>query len=239
MAAGFDLSAYACAHPPRHLWRVTHPGSQSRRDDATLDLVAADGARALASEADVKTAVRDHVVGLNRRPSCFLSAFADEHHARRWAKQRAGPDYAIVLLEIDTALLTPDALVFALRGLAGRLGISCPYADDEFLILRRIPIQAQVREMDLAEMLGKGARSLPLPPAPALSGAAALTPAAAAASERAAAHFTVPRWTPGERWAPDPCGHYDSDDESDYVSDDRLMSDDMVRLIEGTWEYNY
>ncbi len=86
VVAGFDLSAYKCTCLPKTLWRVTHPGSQSRRDVTTGDLVASDSTRAISDKTSLKQAAKEHFDWACRKSSCFLSVFGCEQHARRWAK---------------------------------------------------------------------------------------------------------------------------------------------------------
>jgi hypothetical protein len=89
MTEPWNINPYKCTHPPKTLWKVIHSGTQSQRDLFTGDLIASDSTRIIRDESELKQAVEAHIDWLGRQPSCFLSVFSDEQHARNWAKQRA------------------------------------------------------------------------------------------------------------------------------------------------------
>lgn len=51
-------------------------------------VVASDSTRAISDKSSLKQAAEEHFDWGCRQPSCFLSVFSYEQHARKWAKQR-------------------------------------------------------------------------------------------------------------------------------------------------------
>lgn len=140
MTESFDLSTYACASPPRHLWRVSYPSSVSEKDPTTGDITARDQKRRFLNKSNLTDAFAAHVNWSNRKPSCFISAFNDGEHTCAWASRRTRIQKEQVwIYHIDTEKLPQDVYVFNAQSLTEKLGVTYPYAAHEFLILYRIP----------------------------------------------------------------------------------------------------
>lgn len=138
VVTSFDLNDYKCAHLPGTFWRVIHSNTQSRQDCATGDIVAADSTRIFSDETSLKQAVESHFVWNRLQgPSCFLSVFSCEQHARIWAKRLNGE--VIIIHEIDTTRLPAYTYVFNAKWLAEKLNIKHPCSTNEFMFLYRIP----------------------------------------------------------------------------------------------------
>ena len=147
---------------PRKLWRVIHATSQSRRDEATNDMVAADTTRAISTEWSLKQAAEEHFDWSSREASCFISTFSCQKHARRWAEQRQlrqdqlSITHEVYLQEMDTTELPVDTYVFDATSLIRKLRINHPYPDDEFIFLHRIPSASLGRTWSLEELRKRG-----------------------------------------------------------------------------------
>jgi hypothetical protein len=167
MAGAFRLDDYKSS-VPKKLWRVIHFESQCRQDEVTNDIVAADTTRAIYTKWSLKQAAEEHFDWFSRRPSCFLSTFSCQKHARRWAEQRQlKHDHhsimdEVYLQEIDTTKLPVDTYVFDATSLAVRLRIDHPYSDDEFIFLYRIPSASLGRTWSLGELEERGTYLLSL-----------------------------------------------------------------------------
>ena len=132
----FNLDAYKCVNFTGKLWRVTHRNSQSRWDKSSFQMVAADTSRKFTSEASLKEAVEAHIDWGSRKPSCFLSVFSDEYHARSWASLLNPPVY---IHEIETTYLPiGPCLVLDVKLLMADLDIEHRYPDHELLFMYRI-----------------------------------------------------------------------------------------------------
>ncbi|KAK4113136.1 hypothetical protein N656DRAFT_644156 [Canariomyces notabilis] len=146
----FDLRDYAQSRdsiPKFHVfWRVTHGGSQSRRDSKTGELRAAASDLLIDNEERLKRAVANHIQWSCREKSPFLSVFSDEEHARRWAKYCDPPVY---ITQVITSRLPSDVYYFSAPTLCRRLHIIHEYGRNEVFILHRIPWQALGRMRDL------------------------------------------------------------------------------------------
>ena len=140
MAKSIDLSDYQCVELPRRLWRVTHGNSQSRWEKDTGHLVAADQLREFHNGRGLKEAVEEHINWHSSEPSCFLSVFSDEDHARKWAAQREKKNPPAYIHEIDTTRLPVSAYVLDMEVLMAKLDIKNPYPAHELLFLHRIPV---------------------------------------------------------------------------------------------------
>jgi hypothetical protein len=165
MAGTFDLNTYRCTYLPSSLWRVAHPESQARKDPVTGDVVAQDRTRAISDELSLKQAAERHFNWTNRQPSCFLSVFSSDTHARRWANQRERTHDLnsigeVYIQEIDTTKLPADTYVFDAVSLAARLHISHQYSSDEFIFLHRIPGRSLRRTRSLGEIEEQGTHGI-------------------------------------------------------------------------------
>jgi hypothetical protein len=139
----------------------THSNSQSRQDLATGDLVASDSTRVISDESSLKEAAEEHFHWVCRQPSCFLSVFSSEQHARRWAKQRertqdVGSIDEIYIHEIDTTKLPAFTYVFDAASLTAGLHIVHTHPTDELIFLHRIPGEALRRKRSLGEIEEQG-----------------------------------------------------------------------------------
>ncbi|KAH8802520.1 hypothetical protein F5884DRAFT_860883 [Xylogone sp. PMI_703] len=185
MAEPFNLHAYKCNHLPNMLWKVIHSGTQSRQDPHTKDLTASDNTRIISNILELKQVVEAHLDWWNRQPSCFLSVFSDERHARNWAKQRERTSSQVYIYQIDTRNLPTDAYPLDLDLMKVRLSITNP-STHELLFLHRIPAQAIVGKTDLGEIFEK---------------------------EADAKHYAARPFDPSYHWVDDLYGYYDSDEE--------------------------
>ncbi|KAF2970371.1 hypothetical protein GQX73_g3195 [Xylaria multiplex] len=203
MTAIFDLSTYKCTYPPNPLWRVIHSQSQSRQDPVTKDLVAADSDREISDRLSLKQAAEEHFNWRSRRPSCFLSVFSSEQHARKWAKKRETASGTVYIHEIDTTRLPPGIYIFCAVSLARKLGITHPYSANEFVFLHRIPSESirHTRSLDDIEEQEVEARA-----------------------------YAAREFNPNYHYVPDLSGWYDSDEECEEHnrSDDIIKFTDVV-----------
>jgi hypothetical protein len=143
----FNLQDYARPHDslPGVLWRVTHPNSQHKLDPTTGEMSArARSDDAISDEASLKQRVSHHFSWSSREPSCFLSVFTDEEHARNWAGccVRNTGDFQVYITPIITAMLPATAQVFDATSLHKRLRIYHRYPEHEVMFLHRIPWQS-------------------------------------------------------------------------------------------------
>jgi hypothetical protein len=165
MAGAFDLGAYKCTYLPKTLWMVTHSKSRSRRDLVTGDLVASDSTRAISDKSSLKQAAEKHFDWGCRQPSCFLSVFSYEQHARKWAKQRErtqdpGSIDEVYIHKIDTTRLPADTYVFNAVSLSAKLDIVHPHSTDELIFLHCILGQSLRRTQSLGEIEEQGTYSI-------------------------------------------------------------------------------
>nr|CEG03909.1 unnamed protein product [Fusarium acuminatum CS5907] len=209
MADVFDLDAYKCTSLPKTLWRVTHSGSQSHRDPVTKDLVASDRTRTISAKSSLKQAAEGHFDWGNRQPSCFLSVFSCEKHARRWAEQRRWTHDRLMdevyLHEIDTTKLPADTYVFDALSLISKLDIGHPYSSDEFIFLYRIPSESLSRTRSLGEIEEQ---------------------------EAEVRHYAARPFNPDYHYVPELNGWYDTDEECEELN----RADDLMKMIEGDWD---
>ncbi|KAL7823121.1 hypothetical protein V8C26DRAFT_385460 [Trichoderma gracile] len=149
----FDADAYECDDLPERFYRVTYPGSQTRDED-TGDYVS-DTTLEILDDIDLKQVVEDHFYW-RREPSPFISVFCDERHARNWARKRVEKLNCslgdVYISEIDTAKLPAGTPVFDATFLADMLDIYHPYAEDEYLVLHRIPCASIMSTRSLEEI---------------------------------------------------------------------------------------
>ena len=156
MADAFNLDAYRANGLPPLLWRVTHAGSQYRDDPATTDQVASDSTRTISNKPILRRVAKDHFEWACRNPSCFLSAFRCQQHARRWARGRRG--YGEVYIHvIDTAKIPDNIYVFDATSLSDKLEINYRYAANEFIFLHRIPRKCLIGRHALSALREHGA----------------------------------------------------------------------------------
>lgn len=101
--------------------------------------MAAESNLMITDKARLKREAANHFDWKLREPSCFLSVFTDERHARNWARQRG---HDVCVTSIVTAMLPPEAHVFNATFLSGELGINHRYSEDELIFLHRIPWQS-------------------------------------------------------------------------------------------------
>jgi hypothetical protein len=153
MAETFNLKDYTRAHDtlPDVLWRVTHPKSQHEVHPAAGDMWARD-LRLISDEASLAQAAKNHFSWYCYEPSCFLSVFTNEDHARNWARVVGGrqkSDEEIYITRIITAMLPTDILVFDATDLSNKLGIEHEYSEDEVIFLHRVPWQSLGRTRKL------------------------------------------------------------------------------------------
>ncbi|KAH8586109.1 hypothetical protein B0O99DRAFT_84920 [Bisporella sp. PMI_857] len=184
MTEPWNLNHYKCTHPPKTLWKVIHSGTQSQRNSSTGDLIASDSSRRIKDEAELKQATKEHIDWWSRKPSCFLSVFSDEKHARHWAKQRSKTQSDVYIYKIDTTNLPTDTYLFDVDSLKARLGFVHPTSTHEFLFLHRITAQAIVGKKDLGEIW-----------------------------EEDAQHYAARPFDPNYHWVAELDGYYDSDEE--------------------------
>lgn len=150
--AEFDLNEYKCANCLRYLWRVIYPGSQSQRDPTTGSIFAADRIRTFSDESELKDAIIEHIDWYSREPSCFISTFDDEQHARHWARRLYDRgEENIEIHKISTTLLPLGALLLHMTSLTARLHIHHPHADHEVLVMHCIPSRSIMRTTNLGE----------------------------------------------------------------------------------------
>ncbi|KAH7254928.1 hypothetical protein MRS44_016417 [Fusarium solani] len=211
MAGTFDLNTYRCTYLPSSLWRVAHPESQARKDPVTGDVVAQDRTRAISDELSLKQAAERHFNWTNRQPSCFLSVFSSDTHARRWANQRERTHDLnsigeVYIQEIDTTKLPADTYVFDAVSLAARLHISHQYSSDEFIFLHRIPGRSLRRTRSLGEIEEQ---------------------------EEEARHIAARPFNPDYHYVSDLGGWYDTDEECE----ERNRADDLMKMLEGDWNW--
>jgi len=88
MTEASNLNVYKSTRLPKRLWRVTHSETQSRIERPNGDLVASDSTRVITNTSGLKDAVKAYIDWRSRLPSCFLSVFNNERHARNLAAQR-------------------------------------------------------------------------------------------------------------------------------------------------------
>ena len=152
MTEPWNLNPYKCTHLPKTLWKVIHCGTQSQTDPFTGDLIASDSTRIFSDSSELKQAIEAHIDWWSRQPSCFLSVFSDEQHARNWAKQREQTQSEVYIYEINTTKLPIDAFVLGIDLLKVTLGIVHPSSTHELLFLHRIPAQAMISKTSLGEI---------------------------------------------------------------------------------------
>jgi hypothetical protein len=143
----FNLQDYARPHDslPGVLWRVTHPNSQHELNPINGEMWArVRSGNAISDEASLKQRISDHFNWSSRKPSCFLSVFTDEEHARNWAGRcvRNTGDSQVDITPIITAKLPATAQVFDATSLHKRLRIYYRYPEHEVMFLHRIPWQS-------------------------------------------------------------------------------------------------
>lgn len=131
---------FECTDPPKLCWRVTHLGTQSRRDPRNGDHLAS-ATVVIDDVFALRRAVEAHIDWHNSTPSCFLSVFSDERHAYNWAAQRYPP---VSVDTIDTTNLPEGVSFFNMESLKAALNITYKYSAHEFLFLHRIPAQCIV-----------------------------------------------------------------------------------------------
>jgi hypothetical protein len=112
------------------------------------------------NEKRLREVATDHFTWSCRKPSPFLSVFAQKKHALNWAKKLrdhrsddgSGDDSDIYITPVITALLPPNIYYFKASTLCSKLSIEHGYnsADDEFVVRYHIPWQAlgQMRDLD-------------------------------------------------------------------------------------------
>ena len=126
---------------PPLLFHIRHADSQANYPDITkceYNITAAEPIPAESTWADINALAKRHQNWYNKRPSCFISTFRDEKHARNWGKQRKGPVYMYV---VDTTRLEHGQCV--LRMAKG------PVPDtEEYLFFDQIPGDA-IREREM------------------------------------------------------------------------------------------
>ncbi|KAI1400005.1 hypothetical protein F4819DRAFT_463096 [Hypoxylon fuscum] len=210
MADILNLSIYKPASLPKRLWRVTHSGTQSRKDPITGDLIASSSLR-IGDNLVLKEAVEAHVNWSSRLPSCFLSVFSDEQHGRNWARKRrnreTGPSASTSIDVIDTTRLPSGVHVLDMNLLMARLNIDHPSPDHhELLFLHRIPAQCILSEEEIEAIREQEVET-----------------------ERYAARASNPDY----HWVPDLQGYYDSNEECELHN----ANDDMINMIEGNWDW--
>ncbi|KXJ85770.1 hypothetical protein Micbo1qcDRAFT_221596 [Microdochium bolleyi] len=161
---GYDLDIDGTPTPsdlhglPKTLWRVTHGNSQHIEDEDTGSLFAAVTCGGFVNDDHKLSAVESHIVwSSSSPPSCFLSAFSSETHARNWARTVYG-DGTKLLYKIDVATLLRlsntraaacgDA-VFSMELFVEEQGLAYEYSEDEYLILNSIPGDAIVSVEEL------------------------------------------------------------------------------------------
>lgn len=154
------LDRYACASPPRHLWRVSYPSAITRRDQVTGDIVARDQVTQFSNKADLKEAFAAHIDWNCRKLSCFVSVLSETDHTFKWASWRTRTrNETVCIYQIDTSELPKNVYIFDATSMAKEFGIKHEYGDHEFLFLHRIPAAAISQPMDL-EAFNKHRHSL-------------------------------------------------------------------------------
>ncbi|CCC14837.1 hypothetical protein SMACR_12751 [Sordaria macrospora] len=137
---------------PSRLWHVQHRHSQSVVNH-NGGFTAASGYQSIRDEHDLKlqairhfnwdTHLYDETLGWQ---SCFISAFGDSRHAKKWGKRRVGQ---VTIYEIDVAKLPSSTVIFDAVKLCGDLAIAHPWAKNEFIFLHEIPGECVGHGFDL------------------------------------------------------------------------------------------
>src|SRR4051794_31523509 len=102
MAEAFDLEEYSRfdSEFPTTAWRVTYPGTQTKRCPDTNDLIAPDTERVIYSKEELVLVTESHFDLKSPEKSCFVSVFYNKQRALNWAGNR-GPHDNVFITEID------------------------------------------------------------------------------------------------------------------------------------------
>ncbi|KAF7551792.1 hypothetical protein G7046_g7612 [Stylonectria norvegica] len=124
-------------HLPRRLWRVRYSSCQDFEHLASGDIVASDWECDFTDEAELRDAIRKHLDWRSRTPSCFLSVFTDERHARNWAKLISERCDWVRVCQIATIMLRSSTCIFDPSEMVGQ-------HNNELLFLHQIPSLALI-----------------------------------------------------------------------------------------------
>lgn len=130
-----SVSNYDHGHPnerlnlPMFLYYIQHARSQTKVSGKYGDIEAADTTQSSYTLAELKQRTAEHLAWRNKRPSCFVSAFAELYHALNWGRQLEGPVY---MYKIDTRLFARDPFKHYVSPVQ-------VLGQDQYLFLHRIP----------------------------------------------------------------------------------------------------